>query len=461
MAPVVDGFYHYRVSERIWDSSSIWYSIPWLPHTVLGESGPDHHWLWHLLISPITQLPNDDFTNLKMACAMTAAMVPAGLNVLMRVLNVPFAPVFAVLSIFSTYMLPGRLLMLKAQTIGLLLICFYLYAASNKKYIWSFLIAFIFMNTYHGAVILLPLTLLVFVVSGVVDKKWDVKAVIIVCGALALALVINPWYPESVGYLMYHVVYKMLFPVEGISVGDEWSKMPVRVFMTYGWIAHTAFVASVFVSVLYTVLQKKSPSKIVIIFVLSTLLMSVLAFFSNRFFEYYGPMAVLTFSLCMAYYVKNMKWVVGIVLISTGMLLYTQKLNMSVIRSSLVGNPRLFETIYTYLDTHANEGDMIFTGGWGNLPQHVWQSHKYRYVNGLDPNYLAKADAQKFSVWLNLRKGNFGSAADLPTIMSDVFGAKWAITSSGKMYSSLNSNEGAVFILTDENGASLFELKPK
>ena len=41
----VDGYYHFRIGQEILERGP-WVDIRWLPFTVLGEHGPDHHWLF-------------------------------------------------------------------------------------------------------------------------------------------------------------------------------------------------------------------------------------------------------------------------------------------------------------------------------------------------------------------------------------------------------------------------------
>jgi hypothetical protein len=47
----LDGFYHFTIARLMWETGPV-VGVTWLPLTVLGEAGPDHHWLWHLLLAP-------------------------------------------------------------------------------------------------------------------------------------------------------------------------------------------------------------------------------------------------------------------------------------------------------------------------------------------------------------------------------------------------------------------------
>ena len=48
-----DGYFHYTIASQLSISNPA-QSIEALPFTVLGEQGPDHHWLIHWLQKPLT-----------------------------------------------------------------------------------------------------------------------------------------------------------------------------------------------------------------------------------------------------------------------------------------------------------------------------------------------------------------------------------------------------------------------
>src|ERR1044071_7893791 len=47
-----DTLYHFRMASLVLQAWPPWVDVRWLPFTVLGADGPDHHWLWHVLLAP-------------------------------------------------------------------------------------------------------------------------------------------------------------------------------------------------------------------------------------------------------------------------------------------------------------------------------------------------------------------------------------------------------------------------
>ena len=92
----IDGYFHFKIAQLI-ASNGPWVDVEWLPLTVLGDAGPDHHWLWHVLLVPFTWL-SPAFMGLKCATVLTAAAVPSALCWLLLRMRVPWPALFALLA---------------------------------------------------------------------------------------------------------------------------------------------------------------------------------------------------------------------------------------------------------------------------------------------------------------------------------------------------------------------------
>lgn len=154
----LDAYYHFKLAELV-GSQGPWVDVRWLPFTVLGDHGTDHHWLWHVLLAPFTWF-GTSFEVLKWAIAITAAFVPAALFVVARPMSVPWAALVAALGVTGALIMPGRLAVLCAQNVAVPLLAIALYAMGARRSVLLGVTAFIFMQTYHGAAVLAPLALL-------------------------------------------------------------------------------------------------------------------------------------------------------------------------------------------------------------------------------------------------------------------------------------------------------------
>ena len=190
-----DGYYHFRLASVLWEEG-LFSSVKALPLTVFGEELPDHHLLWHWLLIPFTFF-DDPFVGVQVAAVLTGAMVPAGLTFFARKMQVPLAPLWGLLGCCAVMTLPGRFVMLRAQNIAILLILLSLYALIKERFRLLGVVAFIFMVTYHGAVILAPIVFFYAAALWIHERRLSWKPFVAAGLGGLLGLVLNPYFPIS------------------------------------------------------------------------------------------------------------------------------------------------------------------------------------------------------------------------------------------------------------------------
>ena len=215
----VDGYYHFKVAEEI-AAHGPWVDVRWLPFTVLGPEGTDHHWLFHLLLAPFTAAGHD-LAAVKTATIFFAALVPVTLAWVGHRFGIPHASLVALLAFTASSALPGRYLMLRTHGLSLMFMALALLALSRRRHVWLAAIAFAYMQFYHGAVILAPLGAFWLAIHAAHTKEFDSRAVLAIGAGLFLGLLLSPWFPDNVGYLIFHTVFKMGNAMKGL-VGPEW-----------------------------------------------------------------------------------------------------------------------------------------------------------------------------------------------------------------------------------------------
>jgi len=216
-----DGFYHYRVATLI-RTHGLWFDIDSLPYTILGEHGVDHHWLWHLLIVPFTGFFANEFIGLKVTIALLGAIVPLAIFIFTKNFSVPAPWLVTALAMFAIADLPGRYLMLCAQNIAIVLLLSHIIFFVRRNYLACGIMAWLFMLSYHGAVILLPVALIACLLSFFYYQMFDFKILLATVAGLLLGLIINPWFPETFHYIYFHFAHKMLTHTS-MAVGQEFA----------------------------------------------------------------------------------------------------------------------------------------------------------------------------------------------------------------------------------------------
>jgi len=424
-----DGFYHYRIA-KLMGTHGLWIDINALPYTILGDRGPDLHWLWHLLIAPLTFLFNDDFFGFKIAIPLTGAMVPCAIFIFAKKFRIPNPWLITILALFSIADLPGRYLMLCAQNISLCFLLAYIIFINRKNYMACGIVSYLFMLSYHGAIMLFPISIIASVLAISFFKKVDTKIFYVTVFGLFLGLLINPWFPKTFEYIYFHIAHKMLSHTN-MAVGQEWHKISFLDSIKVAWAAHIALFSS-FIAIAIKGQDKRleeivAPETGLLIFLSIMLLLSYL--FASRFSEYYGPVAILAGGLVLRdlggqlSILKQRMMALGIVAI----IIFKMPVAVQELAAGGSYDGKKYAEVDAYLQQHADKGDIVFNLRWDDFVFLFWDNPQLRYVNGLDPNYLAYGSPDKYEVW------SMYALAQLPDVPSHAdnikktFSARWVV----------------------------------
>ena len=427
----VDGYYHFRVAEEI-VARGPWVDIHWLPFTVLGDRGPDHHWLFHVLITPFTLLGHS-LPAVKWAAVVCAATIPTTLTVVARLYGVPFAPLFALLAMTTSAVLPGRYLMLRANGLALVFMALAVYAMTRRLYVWLGVLAFLFMQFYHGAVILAGFVGIWLALRWVSTREFESKAVVSVGLGLFLGLLLSPWFPENVGYLVFHTAFKVGNAYQGLA-GSEWYPTVWRRLFDESWAAHGVLLLATSGALLLgrrpqtrSLLQTETLAVLSVAFLF-------LALYKNswRFVDYYAPFVCLAAGLVLrdsrSLWLPRMR-VQAMAFAGAGALaMLCGWRSLEVIDRTPKTPPTKYAELAAHLERDGEPEDIVLNTRWADFVQLVWHSPRFRYASGLDGHYLLYGDDEdQFDFWFDLRDPDNFVGEDVSRLAIERFGARWMI----------------------------------
>ena len=147
-----DSYYHTKVVELMIQAGPV-LEFPYLPFTTLSDNYTDHHFLYHLYLIPfVNYLP--PLVGVKIAHALLAALVIVTFFWLLIKLNVRGAFWYTGLLFFSPSLI-FRLSLVKAQPLALILFFIGIYLILARRYYWLLALAFIYVWSYGGWILLL------------------------------------------------------------------------------------------------------------------------------------------------------------------------------------------------------------------------------------------------------------------------------------------------------------------
>ncbi len=444
--PDFDGHYHLRVIQWI-AHEGLWSDIPWLPFTVLGERGPDHHWLWHVALLPLAWLP--DQQALLWGAAVNGALAVAAIALVMRLLGVPAAPLFAVLAVTAGTLMPMRLMMLRTQNAAVVYMMLAVWAMARERYKTLGVIAFLFMESYHAGVIMGPMAAIGCLVRSSTERRVVLTPLVAVGAGLSAALLVSPWFPRNIEYLMFHLFFKTPHSLLGDQVssliGTEWYPPGWARLALEAWPAHLMLAAA-----LIAFRRLRADTWLAI----GVALLSLWLYWqAARFAEYYVPFAALAAGLAARdMQVNGRRYVAALALWaaiagSVGILGAAHTRLMAADHLARVG---------AGLRELGRPGDIVFNSSWSDFMALVWWADTFRYVNGLDGHYLAYRDPARFALWLAAGAGVLDDPAG---VIVAAFGARFAVVAKSheRLAEQLMHSKRAVLRVASPSGW-LFEL---
>ncbi len=415
----VDAYYHIQQAHQM-RSQGVFMGVPWLPFTVLGDAGPDHHLLWHVLLMPFARGP-DLFASAQWAVVATAALVPAGLTLWLRAFRVPWAPVFALLAAAGALIMPGRLAMLRAQNVAILFLAAATWALLRRRHAAAFIVAAAFTTAYHGAAILAPVALLYALAVAVTERRFAWRGPAALALGAAAALAASPWFPANVEYLFFHAFFVH-------HSGNEWLTPSLPHVLKESLPAHATL--ALVLGLAWRTRRETPPppprtrQEHLLLLALAALF---LAMYSRtwRFAEYYVPTAALAAGV-FARRLGPRARAAAVSLAALGVL-WGGGQGLRLLRDHADYLPEKWAGVGTYLRTHARPGEVVYNREFSDFPLLMFHAPELRYVNGLDPAYLAYADPRRFAIWTQLAAFTPQTPDDPAPIIAETFHTRWAV----------------------------------
>lgn len=298
----------------------------------------------------------------------------------------------------------------------------------NRRYWLNAITSFLFIAAYHGAIILLPLLGIYLLVYLYLEKTLDIKAVYACLGGLIAGLVINPWFPVNVEYLLFHVLFSHANYLSGIS-GREWISLNLSDYLLGAYPAHFMLL----MSLLYLGAGCWKSGRDILTPAVSYLLILSLMFAllyakAWRFAEYYVPITAVL----------------------AGVLIFTE--SSSISRRSRIGllvvllvisnpfdyiadgyfdeSPEKYREIASVLNTEADDGEIVFNTHWPDFVHLMWHARNQRYVTGLDGAYLLYESPEKYRFLENMKSFSMPAEAMVDGVITQ-FKSRWMVLPEG------------------------------
>jgi hypothetical protein len=281
-----DGYYHIKFAYLM-RMEGLKPDFPWLPLTILnpGEFS-DHHFLYHVALIPFTF--GDLIQGAKWASVFFASLAFLSIWWLLYNQKIPYAGLWAlgVLAVSEAFIY--RMSMPRAQSLSLAILALGLNFLLLRKYKFLLPLAFGYVWLYD-AFPLLPIITVIYLFSvWLIDGELDLRPLYYVLAGTALGLIVNPYFPHNIVFLVRHLIPKLV-ESGAVRVGNEWYPYETGQLLKNSPLALGLFLSGVVALGLSNQRMKSHTATALFI----AIFFGILLFQSRRFIEYFPPFALI------------------------------------------------------------------------------------------------------------------------------------------------------------------------
>ena len=420
-----DGFFHIRQAGRVLGD------MPWMPLSVFGEGWVDHQLLFHAALAPFAWLLPGVLAA-KLGAAVLAGLCLWAIFLFLRAEGAPLPLLFALLPVALSWQLLIRLEMPRAQSMSLALMILGTFALVRDRPWALFGICWLYMWTYHVAVLMLPIAVLHLVVAwlpiGLERRRLPWRGPAAAAAGLLAGLVVHPHSPRTLSFFWQHVVLKVR-NAAALPVGAEWDAGGAQALleMAGGGLA-ALLVAAVFVVQAARGRGQLPMSSLTLFAVLLAGASTVGTLRSARFLEYSVPLSCVALALTLrdrrlGRTPLRFRAIAPLaVLVAAGLGWSSWRAASAAV--SMEPPPDRLEAVTTWLSEADPGHPIVYHFSWNDFPELVFWGPENRYIVGLDPHFLYLADPDLWTLYDRIAAG-WGANPSKP--LRERFGARWAV----------------------------------
>ena len=432
-----DDYYHARISEEILNQGRLALDFPWLPRTILDPAHyVDHHLLYHMALAP--SMLFDDIAGPKVVTAGIGAFAVLVAWMLMRRIGVNYPSIWALglFCVAPTFIL--RMLMIRTQGFSFLMLTLALLFMFERRWKSLAVVSFFYVWLYNGFILMLGFAGLYAIARWIEDRS-IVWQPLVYCGVgLALGLVINPYFPRNVGFVLDHLGAKVDLD-NSIPVGQEWTDFNTRTWLS----AVTGGLAAMLFGFVRPFFGSRKRDHVETTLLLCALVTGYMAFTSMRFLEYFPGFALLyaasewgrgaVFTFDTPLYHKYARYATPLLLVGALAVFGTITLPRTYNVAQTARAVRDYQGASEWMEANTEAGTMIFPVGFNDFSRMFFFNQHNTWLVGLDPTYLSYADPTAWATFQDIRDGKVERPAGR---IAGYFGLQYAV--SGERHQAFN-----------------------
>lgn len=411
-----DGYYHVKMGYLI-RQEGLKPAFDALPFTILNaQDFYDHHLLYHVYLSLFTTTDPavDGGLALTQGAKIASVLLPAlaflAMWWLLRGQKVPGAAVWALALFAVSEAFLYRMSMPRAQAASLLLLVLGLHWLLQGRYKWLLPLGFAYVWFYNAFPLLLVVAAVYAGAVFLLERRFAWPALVYPAVGIALGLVINPYFPENVTFIVSHLLPKV--GESATRVGNEWSPYRTWTLVENSGLALAAVVLG---ALALGWRKERLDARTLVAFALAVLF-GYMLFKSRRFVEYFPPFALLFLALSAAPLLQA--WRDGlrqkrplllklVPVAAVLLLIYPLFVGVRDVRGLMADSKDAdrYADATLWLRANTAPGTMVFQTDWDDFTRLFFYNSDAVYTAGLDPTFMQLHDPKLFDLWVDITRG--------------------------------------------------------
>lgn len=411
LIPDGDSYFHLAVAREFAESG---YpdGLAWARLSILGETYGDKELLFHLLLIPFAGWM-DPVVGGRLALAFFNALIFAVTGVVARSALGNWGVVVALFLYLTAGSFIARVFRLRPELLSLLLLLLVIAAAAKRRYLWVAVLSSAYALSYTAFQALVGLAGLWTLIDWVREKRFPWKLPLSVVGGVAAGLLLHPGFPDNLRIWWIQNVLFFRFR-DVLDVGGEiFAPIPMDVLLfNLGW-----WIGFLVLGLAMARGGERRPAtRESLYFAVATVAFAVLFIRMDRMSVYFFPFATMWLAAEMR---RRGAALTSALELHRALRLPTLLLIALFAAASLPKMTFIVETLRTRGASEADfaaVADAIPTGAkvaaeWGSTEHYVFWQPRARYLNVLDPIFMARSNPGAYELQ---RRVFTGAEPDVP-----------------------------------------------
>jgi hypothetical protein len=423
-----DGFYHMKMALLI-RQQGLRPSFVWLPLSLLSRRAfYDHHLLFHVYLSLFTG--NGTSAAMILGAKIASVVMPslAFLAVwwLLRGQGVRRAWLWAVGLFAISQAFLYRMSMPRAQSASLLVLALGLHWLLHRRYRALLALGFVYVWMYNAFPLLLALAAIYAACVFLLERRIEWQALAYPALGIALGLIVNPYFPQNIAFIMNHLAPKIGDP--NTPVGNEWYPYQTWTLVENSGLSLAAFLSG---TLALGWRGKRVDRPTLVAFALS-IAFGFLMFKSRRFVEYYPAFAVIFAALSISpllddWLAARPRWLRLASPMLAAALAVPVALTLTQARVTMTTSQPAdtYAAASAWLKENSSPGSLVFQTDWDDFPRLFFYNTANLYTIGLDPTYMELYNAGLYAEWVKITQGKIKQPS---TAIRGRFGAEYVLS---------------------------------